>query len=240
MPGSNSTMGRAMYRSRRQTLHAFALAAVLGAGTMAAPDTLVTVAAQQAPTQDDTIQAIWRIHRVDFVYHSPDVYYDCEALQAKIADILRAVGAHRHVQVAMHCTGGQMVNYAHASVTVALPEEATQANVKAATTFDTRAQMVAQLRKLSLPTPADIERFPARWQTVRLSHQHRVDVGAGDCDLLRDMHRQVFPKLPVHIIRHNTSCTPGAATRIRPKLEVVALIAEQPPISVANEATPSG
>jgi hypothetical protein len=172
---------------------------------------------------DETVDAIWRIQRFDFTYSSPTVYYSCRALQAKIGAILHAVGAHQRVAVDVQCMG-DFVRYAFVRVTLAVPAEATQSAVNAATTFDTRAQLVARLRHLRLPTAADIERFPAAWQTVSLSRHRSLHLDSADCDLLRGMREQIFPKLSVRVARDGLRCSSGSATRIRPKLEVTALM----------------
>lgn len=183
----------------------------------------------------DPVFAIWRIHRVDFVYHSPTVYYSCSALQAKIGAILRAVGAHTRVVVDVGCMGGNFVNHAFARVTLAVPAEATQETIHAATTFDTRERLIARVRKIQLPTSADIARFPAEWQTVSLSHRRGLHFGPGDCDLLRAMRKQVFPQLSIRIGKGGLRCTSGIATRLRPQLEVTALMpAPAPPLTAGT------
>lgn len=178
---------------------------------------------------DETVDAIWRIQRFDFTYRSSTVYYSCRALQAKVGAILRAVGAHQRVAVDVRCMGGEFVRYAFVRVTLAVPAEATQASVTAATTFDPRAQLVARLRHIRLPTATDIERFPAAWQTVSLSGHRNLRLDSGDCDLLRGMREQIFPKLSVRVARDGLRCSPGTATRVRPKLEVTALMPAPPP-----------
>lgn len=171
----------------------------------------------------DTVIAIWRVHKVDFVFRSQNVYYACDALREKIRAILSAIGAHGTMNIAISCIGGQFVQDAHSRLTLALPAEATPANVRAATTFDTRAQLVARLQKIQLPSANDIARFPARWQTVSLSRQHGVHLGPGDCELLDGLTEQVFPKLPVHVTAASLRCN-NDATRIVPTIEVTALV----------------
>lgn len=205
-----------------------------------APVTLAAVATMLgsapcvgADSGDETVDAIWRIQRVDFTYRSADVYYSCSALQSKIGAILKAVGAHQRIAVEIQCMSGELVNNALARVTLAMPAEATQENVVAATTFDSRAQLVARLLKMRLPTATDIERFPAIWQTVALSSHRGLRLDPGDCDLLRGMHEQVFPRLSIRATHRGLRCTTGSATKIRPKLEVTALMPTEV-TSVAN------
>lgn len=187
-----------------------------------------------ANTGDDadeaTVNAIWRVQHFDFTYTSSNVYYSCGALQRKVGAILRAVGAHHRVAVDVHCMGGDFVRFAFVRVTLAVPAEATQEAVIAATTFDARAQLVARLRKLRLPTAEDIPRFPAAWKTVSLTRNRALRLESGDCDLLRGMRDQLFPKLSIRVSSGGLRCTPGVATRMRPKLEVTALMPAPSPI----------
>jgi hypothetical protein len=204
---------------RRTTLLAIAALALAPCAVQRAQahgtsDTVVT---------DETIDAIWRIQRVEFTYNSRDVYYACDALQDKIGRILRAVGAHERLHIELRCVG-RFTNHAHARVTLAVPAEATVENVIAATTFDSRTQLLARMRKVSLPTPEDIERFPARWQSVSLTRHRGLRLESGDCDLLLAMRKQVFPTMPVRISSEGLHCALGASTGVRPKLEVLALM----------------
>lgn len=193
-----------------------AMAAILGC---IAP----RVGADSGTVIGEPVDAIWRVQRVDFIYRSADVYYSCTALQSKIGAILKAVGAHHRIAIDVGCINGELVNNAFARVTVAMPAEATQENVVAATTFDSRAQLVARVRGVRLPTAADIERFPAAWQTVSLSRHRSLRLDSGDCDLLRSMHQQLFPRLLIRASQQRLRCT-GSTTRMRPSLEVTALM----------------
>ena len=171
----------------------------------------------------EVVDAIWRIQRVEFMYNSRDVYYSCDALQYKIGAILKAVGAHHEgIRVELRCIG-RFVNHAYGRVTVAVPAEATEENVIAATTFDAQTRLLARMRKVTLPTPADIERFPASWQSVSLSRQRGLKLESGDCDLLQTLRRQVFPTMPIRIESEALHCGLGAGTGMRPKLDVMAL-----------------
>ena len=202
---------------RRITL--FALAALL-----LAPVAIQRAYANGTSDSTDIVEAIWRIQRVEFMYNSRDVYYSCDALQYKIGAILKAVGAHHQgVRVELRCIG-RFVNHASGRVTVVVPAEATEDNVIAATTFDAQAQLVARMRKVTLPTPADIERFPASWRSVSLNRQRGLKLESGDCDLLQALRRQVFPTVPIRVESEALHCGLGAGTGMRPKLDVTALM----------------
>lgn len=169
------------------------------------------------------VAAIWRVHQVDLVYHSLNVYYACDSLGEKIGDILRALGAHRRMAVKIRCGRREFVNNTVARITFAAPTEATQDAVDRATTFDARTRLAARVRRIRLPTPADIKRFPAEWRTVSLTADRNLRLGPGDCDLLRAMGEHVFPRISVRIDKSNLRCF-GPATRFGPLLQISALM----------------
>jgi hypothetical protein len=178
-----------------------------------------------ATAADDTqIAAIWQIQRIDFVYNSTTVRYSCGNLQRRIAAILQAVGANASMGVELGCNSGDLVRYANVHLTLAMPVEATEENLRAATNFGTRDELVARLRQTQLPSANDIVRFPATWRTVALTRSPPLSLGPGDCDLLRAMRDDVFPRLHVRVVSSGLRCGGGADTRITPRIHVNALI----------------
>jgi hypothetical protein len=204
--------GGSMLSSRRNRW--LALTALTGA-------VLSSVVARAA---DDSIAAIWQIERIEFVYHSSTVRYSCGNLQRRIAAILQAVGAHSTIGVDLGCRSGDLVRHANVRLTLAVPVEATEENVRVATDFDTRDELVARLRHKQLPSANDIARFPASWRTVALARSPPLSLGPGDCDLLRAMRDDVFPRLRVRVVSSGLHCGGGANTRITPRIQVNALM----------------
>jgi hypothetical protein len=177
-----------------------------------------------ARAADDGIAAIWQIERIEFVYHSSTVRYSCGNLQRRIAAILQAVGAHSTIGVDLGCRSGDLVRHANVRLTLAVPVEATEENVRVATDFDMRDELVARLRQKQLPSANDIARFPASWRTVALARSPPLSLGPGDCDLLRAMRDDVFPRLRVRVVSSGLHCGGGANTRITPRIQVNALM----------------
>jgi hypothetical protein len=177
-----------------------------------------------ARAADDSIAAIWQIERIEFVYHSSTVRYSCGNLQRRIAAILQAVGAHSTIGVDLGCRSGDLVRHANVRLTLAVPVEATEENVRVAADFDTRDELVARLRQKQLPSANDIARFPASWRTVALARSPPLSLGPGDCDLLRAMRDDVFPRLRVRVVSSGLHCGGGANTRITPRIQVNALM----------------
>lgn len=180
-------------------------------------------AADEAPP-DTQITAIWHIQQIDFVYNSSTVRYSCGNLQRRIAAILQAVGANASMGVEIGCSSGELVRYANVHLTLAVPVEATEENLRAATDFDTRDELVARLHQTQLPSAEQITRFPARWRTVALTRSPPLSLGPGDCDLLRAMRDDVFPQLRVRVVSSGLRCGSGSDTRIPPRINVNALM----------------
>ncbi|HKE97301.1 MAG TPA: hypothetical protein VKB34_23520 [Povalibacter sp.] len=193
-------------------------------------------AAANLAAGDPVIEAIWRVQSLPFEYHSLSTYYDCDSLQEKVRAILHAVGAHRSLIVDARCEGG-VTNRISARIVLATPVPATEENVRAATTFDTRDELVARLRNVALPTASDITRFPARWQTLSLGRVRDVSLTVGDCDLLRGMYEQVFPKIAVRVTENNRMHCGNYASRLRPNVKVEALVADPLPDNPLAQST---
>ena len=120
---------------------------------------------------------------------------------------------------------------AFARILVTTPVEATDERVAAATTFTERDQLAARVRGEMLPTAADLERFPAEWQELSLSTRPPLRLEANDCDLLRDMSEQVFPKLGVRL-EDRVRCI-DTATHMKPEVRVKALLPVVPSVVAA-------
>jgi hypothetical protein len=189
---------------------------------------LVSTTAAWSDNLDDTpapeeIDAIWDVQQLRFNFRSFRTHYACEALERKIANILRAVGARADVAVRIACDDRQFLNHGVVNVTAAIPLYASDENIRRATTFDARERLIARVRNVPLPTAAYTESFPARWQRMSLARHRLVKLGAGDCDLLLAMNKQLFPKMSVALNRRSLNCS-TSATRLRPRFEVTALV----------------
>ena len=168
--------------------------------------------------------AIWRIQEFDLHIRTPQRYHSCSSLHQKISGILAAVGAGS-VVVKLSCSKDQLTNEAFARVAAATPIDATPENIQAVTTFDARQQLTARVREVRLPTPEDIEHFPAEWRKVSLTRVPSLHLGAGDCELLQGMHDQIFPRLSIRVLSKRLACdSQSLFSPARPMLVVEALV----------------
>jgi hypothetical protein len=199
--------------------------------TLAAMAFSIVAGATHQDNTDTGVEAIWRVQSVRFEYRSSDVFYNCDSLQRKIRAILLAVGAHQSVIIKAGCMPSSAVDSMSAQIALATPVPATEENIRAATAVDSRRELVARLNGAPLPTANDIQRFPAKWRTVSLTRTGGVWLQPSDCDLLRHLNEQVFPKIAVQRTRGRLTCGPFIGS-IKPTLEVMALV----PVS-ADELT---
>jgi len=170
------------------------------------------------------LEAIWQIQEFDFHFRTRQHYHSCSSLHQKISGILTAVGAGS-VLVKLSCSNDQLTNEAFGRVATASPIDASAENIEAATTFDTREQLIARLRDVQLPTATNIERFPAEWRKVSLGRLTALHLGPGDCELLRRMNEQIFPHLSIRVVRKQLTCSSQAIfSPGRPVLIVEALM----------------
>jgi len=149
------------------------------------------------------VDAIWRSHELTLQVRTADRYQSCANLQTKIMSILAAVGA-RDTRVTLGCSG--LTNNAAARIAMQTPVPVTAESVVAATSFDSRTQLAARVRGTTLPTPETIERFPAEWRTVSVTHHGQLRLGPSDCELLRNVRDQVLPHLAVRIKKERFVC----------------------------------
>jgi hypothetical protein len=168
------------------------------------------------------LDAIWYVQSFPFEYRSLDTYYNCGALAQKVRAILEAVGAHRSVVVETNCGNGP-ANYISARIAVATPVPASEENLRALTTFSTRDELVARINRIALPTSADVPRFSAQWQSLSLARIRTINLTLADCDLLRGMNEQIFPRIAVRVASERLVCN-NFASRLRPNIKVEALV----------------
>jgi hypothetical protein len=171
------------------------------------------------------ITAAWHLQHIEFNFRSTNIYYSCEGFRQKVVMIMKAIGARDDVNMDLRCRSGTLLNTAATIITVATPVEASPANVAALTTYSTETQLAARLNNVQLPTASDIERFSAEWRKVDFNRSRRTKLDAGDCDLLDGLIEQVFPRLPVQVLKRRVSCSHGSANRMSLPLQVAALMA---------------
>lgn len=181
---------------------------------------LVSASALAAP---DYTPAIWKAQSVEFAYRGTATAYSCSTLQQRLEAILRSVGARDTLSVVMHRCTDQ--SDAYVQINLQSPVPATDEHVAAATRHDSRDALVARVRAESLVTAESIERFPAEWRTISMSRDKELRLDAGDCELVKQLRREVFPRMSIRIVHDNLRCSVAFPNLGQPQLSVAALVA---------------
>ena len=90
---------------------------------------------------------------------------------------------------------------------------------------DSKDELVAKVRNESLPTAETIERFPAMWQTISMARDKELKLDSGDCELVKQLRREVFPLMSIRIVHDNLRCSIAFPNLGQPQLSVAALVA---------------
>ena len=167
------------------------------------------------------IDAIWHVQSLPFSFRGRHVLYGCTSFQKKLHSILVAVGADPSVIIQTSCTPTAITDRIAVRIALATPVEATPENIAAATSFDSKRELLARLQKTPLPTPSAIEKFRARMRSITLEDSGELQLEPSDCELLIALTDQVFPKLNVEVEKNMLFCTEAVART--PQLKVRAL-----------------
>jgi len=171
----------------------------------------------------DPVEAVWRVQSLDFAYRGYTTAYSCSSLRQRVGNILKTLGARDTLTIRTWDCADPSYS-ARLQITVSTPVEATPENVRALTTYDGKAELLARVRHEELDTPEDIERFPAVWKTISFAREKALDLDPADCELVQQLRRDVFPRLSIRIVRDNLHCSDFGNVG-KPRLSVAALVA---------------
>ena len=202
-----------------------------------------------APASEATVPAIWRIQSIPFEFNSDSISYTCESFRDKVASILVSVGVHPSLIVKARCVplgpaspsrasdaklGGSLSSRVIATLALASPVIANEENIKEATTFSEERRLIARINQEQLPTPEDIPMFAAVWASIAIDGSPDAWLDPRDCELLRQLSRQVFPKIGVEVTQRRLVCSPSMISK--PELKVRALV----PASLRSDEPAAG
>jgi hypothetical protein len=178
---------------------------------------------------DEPVRAVWQVQDIYFPYWGLTTHYSCDGLRDRVRDYLKQlVESDNYIVSIAGCvdmTGA--VRMPSVSMLVANAVPATEEMAKAFAADPKRAKLVARLERKDKILISD-EPFDAVPRQVTLHAKDKFDVGAsGDCELLEQLQRFVFPKLGVTVLKDRVSCTPGQGTVGNPSVDVELLVAAQ-------------
>jgi hypothetical protein len=209
-------------------------------------------ASDRQPDENGAVPAIWKIQNVSFEFRGDTVSYTCESFKRKLRNILMEVGVHASLIIQAQCApavqqpflrapdpGGagreaeplvasralhmtRLSSRISTQIALAVPAIANERNIQYATTFDAQRQLVAKVNDEDLPTASNIQMFPAVWAPISLSDGVDTWLVASDCELLKQLSSQVFPKLGIEVTHSRLVCS--ASVTSKPLVEVRALL----------------
>ena len=182
------------------------------------------VRAQSPADSNQPIEAVWKVQSLDFSYSGLSTAYSCGSLRKRVRSILMRMGAHESIEVRTTACY-DLSDIGKVQITMATPVEATPENVQALTQYSSTDQLVARVRGETLGSAADIERFPATWETISLARDKKLKLAPGDCELVQQLQREVLSRMSVRIVDDNVHCSRVFGSYTRPALTVAALVA---------------
>lgn len=187
--------------------------------------------ASHAAEDSAPVQATWKTQEIRYNYTGFTTAYDCDAFEAKLKKILRALGAHEQTRVlAQGCFANRPTRNFFVTITTASPVTLADAPKKEANT--SRDEL---LKRLGVASAKLDETFPAEWKTIQLSRDRKLDLAPGDCELMQGLRDHVLPKLSVKVVADRVSCIPRQLTTQTPELTVSALVALPKPDAPAGK-----
>jgi hypothetical protein len=179
-----------------------------GAGALAQNDAAAQGAVAEAAVPAVAVQAIWKEQEINFHFQSFTTFYSCNSLEDKIERILHELGAHATVRVRDVACPFSVARMPRVLIQLRSPVEATPDALAEYEKGRTRRELVARVRGERAEESADMAQFPATWKSVTLS-RGPLDLDSGDCELVRELRRKVFPKLAVRITKDDMRCSPS-------------------------------
>jgi hypothetical protein len=170
------------------------------------------------------VKAFWAEREASFSYTGFTTQYSCEGLRGKVRRILRDAGARDDLDVRVSCTNLSGVEpLPRVRIRAWIPVEATPEALAATPREPTlQEQTVARARgesakgAPSAPVTDAAMQFPAAWQRVSFVGEPTASgrgVGLGDCELMQDMVRNVFPALGMRVLPETRlRCVPRQIT----------------------------
>ncbi|MFL6547528.1 MAG: hypothetical protein ACJ8OJ_02475 [Povalibacter sp.] len=195
-------------------------------------------AAETAPdSYRPTVLAVWKPQEIGFHFQSFTTFYSCQALEDRIRMILLALGAGKDIRVrSSGCEMGKIAKLPFVRIRLSSPVEATPQVLEELKATRSTRELTARVR--GERAPDDEERFDAYWKPVSL-FRSKLRLDPGDCALVEQLQREVFPKLAVRVTKDQVNCMPNQVSMTMPRMELEALVpVEQAAPKDATEKKP--
>ncbi len=194
--------------------------------------TLHASAAAETAESAEPVQAVWLEQEIDFYFQSFTTFYSCTSLEAKVRRILDAIGARDIRLRTRGCIAPhEIARLPSLRISLTSAVEATPEALAELEKTRSKRELIARARGDASQAQRDEEQFLAQWQSVSLG-RGRLHLDPGDCELLEQLKKNVFPELGVRIVEDNMRCTPSQPSMAQPRLVVAALM----PMPTADDA----
>jgi hypothetical protein len=186
---------------------------------------LVALCATGAEARESAEQALWKTQEIQFTYRGYSTTYDCQALRAKVSQLLAAAGARHDTSVqsdaceVVHAVGGAPAQLVLMRLKVTSPAIATSQAEAEVAGAESRRELLKRLGKTSVPTT----QFPALWVEGDLARAANAKLRASDCELLEQFADQVLPKMAIKEQRMS-SCSSSSHRLKKPSLRIITLL----------------
>lgn len=173
----------------------------------------------------EEVQAVWKPQELTFQFQSFTVFYSCESLEAKLEQILKQVGAQAVVRVRSPDCGHGPARMPRADIQLLSPVEATPEALAELKQGETKRELAARVAGNSAQAQELEKPFAAQWQRVNIGKGRAMpSLESGDCELVDQVRRKVFPKMAVKVVESTSPCPTNSPSLTRPTLVVDALI----------------
>lgn len=170
------------------------------------------------------VQAVWKPQEFSFQFQSFNVFYSCESLEAKLEQILKQVGAQAVVRVRSPDCGHGPARMPRADIQLRSPVEATPDALAELKQNESKRDLAARVAGKSAEAEESEKPFAAQWQRVSIGKGRTIpSLESGDCELIDQVRRKIFPKLAVRVVESNSPCPTNSPSLTRPTMVVDAL-----------------
>ena len=166
-----------------------------------------------------TVQSRWQPAEIHYSYTAFTTAYNCDAAASKLKQILTELGAHPQTKVsATGCFSNRPSREFLVTIRTAVPVAVAHDTAPLST------QQQAQLQQFAGKSGAIDAPFAATWRTLDLSRDRKLDLQAGDCELMEGLRDHVLPRLSIKVIADDVQCMPRQLGMQAPQLQVSALV----------------
>jgi hypothetical protein len=173
----------------------------------------------------EEVQALWKPQEFSFQFQSFNVFYSCESLEAKLEQILKQVGTQAVVRVRSPDCGRGPARMPRADIQLLSPVEATPDALAELKQGESKRDLAARVAGKSAEAEELEKPFAAQWQRVSIGKSRTMpSLESGDCELVDQVRRKIFPKLAIRVVESNSPCPTNSPSLTRPTMVVDALI----------------